>query len=153
MIDETIRTVLATRNPSGPDNRVGFVCDAEWALQEQSCFRDVQVRQADNPLSLVNATMTVGNDVHQIQELSDGFAGILQALMYMEFHASSVQWYQDATVLRFVTLSDEFALCTTGTFLVRGGHYDRLRELFERDFEKKLPELPDRYREWAWQLP
>jgi hypothetical protein len=58
----------------------------------------------------------------------------LPQLVYNHFSACSVDWYREATVLRFVTVPARWDYCVTGTVLATGPRYPELLAQFEREF-------------------
>jgi hypothetical protein len=138
VIDDIIRHIAGTVPAVSGDNLTGFVIDAEHYFGLCTPFRKVEVERVRDPLSIVTIHAQIRDDVASVQNISQALSSALPKVAYNYFSACSVDWYKEATVLRFVTVSGQGAYYVSGTVFASGPSYPRLLAAFERDFSKPV---------------
>jgi len=136
VIEDLVRRIAATVPAVSGDSLTGFIIDAEHFFGMCTPFESVEVEGGDNPLSIVTVRARVRADVASVQDISQALSGALPQVAYNHFSAWSVDWYQEATVLRFVTVPARGLYYVSGTALATGPSYPALLASFERDFSK-----------------
>jgi hypothetical protein len=113
------------------------VQDVDYALigMEEKLFSSAEVGSSPDPRSLVNAHVVVSPGAKSLQEVAEGLKRVLQFIAYAHFFAASVEWYREATVLRFVTIISGEQFYVTGTVTASGPGYPELVATFQRDFD------------------
>jgi hypothetical protein len=150
MIEDVISDCVARLTMSSGDNLSGFIIDTEYALEEEEAFESVDLRQSEDPKSLVNVRIAVRKGVPDLQTISHALLGAWHRIAYSEFQAVSVVPYVEATVLRFVTAVPRSGLGVTGTFVAKAPDHGRLVSSFNEVFGNlvgSLPVLPAALRE------
>lgn len=143
MIEEVISSVIENMRSSSNDVSEGFFLDVDHFLEECQALQSVQVESSSDPRSLVVATAEVDPSVDSIQDLTFALKEVWAAIAYLHFEATSIQWFKEATVLRFVTVISDDNYYVTGTIRVAGPHYPLLAQRFERDFGDMHGPLPN----------
>jgi hypothetical protein len=143
MIEQVIRVVVSNASMSFGDDLTGFVIDADHALEGEATFENVQIARTDRRESLLEITATVPAGMTTLQDVANALRRAWEFMAYSELQATSVAWFREATVMRFVTASSRGQLCVTGRILVTAPHYDQLVSRFEQDFSfaEKLQSL------------
>jgi len=134
VIEEIIRRVVESVPPAVGDNLTGFIIDAEHYFGSCAPFSSVEVEASTDPLSVVMVRARIRDDVASVQEISQALADTLPLVAYNYFCACSVEWYREATVIRFVTVPSRETYCVTGTAIATGAIYAEFLARFERDF-------------------
>ena len=134
MIEDLIRRVVEAVPPASGDDLTGFIIDAEHYFGSCRAFSSVDVEKASDRLSIVRVRARINDDVASVQDISQALVNTLPLVAYNHFSARSVEWYREATVLRFVTVPSRGTYCVTGTVLATGPNYSDLLARFERDF-------------------
>jgi len=133
---------------------MGFVMDCDAILPAQDAFLLVDVNGTDDHLSLVNASVIIKPSVASLQGIADAFKSAWMEIAYHEFQATSLRWYEEATVFRFVTGNPGSSLGVTGTFIATGTHYSQLVERFRTEYAAlgvRIEKLPGGLPPWAAQ--
>jgi hypothetical protein len=148
MIEDVISGIVARLRPSSGDDLSGFLHDADYALSEleSGVFSSADVLSSEDPRSLVNARIIVSPSVASLQDVSQALLRAFGFMAYPHFQASNVQWYREATVLRFITIISGDAFYVTGTLTATGPEYPKLVKSFDRDFgalHGLVPPLPN----------
>jgi hypothetical protein len=136
VIDDIIRHIAGTVPAVSGDDLTGFVIDAEHYFGLCRPFRKVEVEKVCDPLSIVTVHAQIRDDVTSVQEISHALSSALPNVAYNYFSACSVDWYKEATVLRFITVPGQGAYYVSGTVFASGPGYPELLAAFERDFPK-----------------
>ena len=142
MIEKVIKQISTELHPSARDNLTGFLIDAEYALEESEMFKTVGVSSTKDRLCLIKAHVEISSEIATIQDLNILLYDAWNKLRYTYFSASACQWYKEATIFRFVTVSSKNAYFVTGKITANGVPYSNLVEMFERDFGNINGPLP-----------
>jgi hypothetical protein len=142
MIEEVISSVIENMRSSSNDVSEGFFVDVDHFLEQCQALQSVQFEPSSDPRSLVVAIAEVDSSVESIQDLTYALKEVWGAIAYLHFEATSIQWFKEATVLRFVTVISDENYYVTGTIRVAGPHYPLLVQRFERDFGDMHGPLP-----------
>lgn len=134
MIEAVIQQVLASVPPSSGDNLLGFKIDANYYFEAHKAFTKTRVSQTQNPACLLDMRGEVAPHVSSLQEISTALIEVWQSLAYNDFQATACHWYQEATVLRFVTVISDNQFCVTGRMAIAGPHYPKLAQQFDQNF-------------------
>lgn len=141
MIEATIQNWLKRFRLSSGDDLSGFVIDCDAYLFHDA-FSSVEVKQTDDPLSMVNATIIIKPTVPSLQEITYALQNAWAKISYNEFQATSLHWYEEATVLRFITGVPNSGLGVTGTFMAGGKNYSALVKDFRKNFSSNTRIVP-----------
>jgi hypothetical protein len=144
--------IVATLPPSSGENLLGFHMDASLYFCRKREFWDAVVKRTDDPACPIRANLLLRDEVSTVQEVSLALRDVCQSLMYSHFAACSVNWYREATCLRFVTVIDGNQFHVTGTALAHGPRYPELVAAFDRDFGQHggpLRPMPGGLPSWA----
>jgi hypothetical protein len=133
MIERVIQMLVADGYPSSGDKLAGLSVDAEHYLSQSGILEEVSVRQTGEPECLLAIQATVTSRAQSLQDVSTTLRRAWAALASSAFEASSCAWYQDATVLRFVTVM-KGGVFVSGEVVAQGGPYAQLVEKFEHEF-------------------
>lgn len=128
-------------------------CDAY--LYAQDSFLSADVNKSEDSLSMVNATIIIKPSFHSLQEITYALQAAWTKITYIEFQATFIRWYEEATVFRFITGVPNSGLGVTGTFIVTGKDYSRLVDEFRTNFGNvgaRIERLPGGLPPWAAQL-
>jgi len=143
MIERVIKNVTDQLYPSFGDNLLGFSIDSEYYLEEQEKFNSVDVKVTSNNLCLITADITISADMPSLQSINHSLYEVWQSIQYSYFEASSCQWFQEATVFRFVTIICDSGFYVTCEFNVTGNTYSKLVKRFENDFKAIECSIPN----------
>ena len=136
MIEDIVRRIAESLPAVSGDNLTGFIIDAEHYFGSCPPFASVGVEGGSDPLSIVTVRARIREDVASIQDISQALSSALPKVAYNHFSACSIEWYKEATVLRFVTVPGRSTYYVSGTVLATGPSYPRLLAAFERDFSE-----------------
>lgn len=142
MIESVIQNVIASHSPSSGENLLGFEYDADHYFGLNEIFANAKVVSHDNPLCMLELRGQILEQISTIQHLHTKLDEIWQKLAYSHFQATSLKFFREATVLRFVTLISNDGFYVTGKMIAGGGHYPQLVEQYEKDFGRTLPSSP-----------
>lgn len=143
LIESVIQQITKELPPGEGDDLSGFCCDAAESLRKARWVEEHSVRTNSDPSCLVDVEAVLGEQAESLQAVAACLKGLWAALAYRGFEASSIEWYRNATVLRFVTVNLRGGYFVTGRVHVSGGPYSRLAGAFERRFGA-LGEAPSR---------
>ena len=150
LIDTVIAHITATIPASSGANLLGFEMDAFLYFSGQELWH-ADVHRSDEPSCLIRANLLLTEKVATVQDIATALRDVWQSIMYADFGACSINWYREATCLRFVTaIADKFYV--TGTALAHGPNYPDLVAAFDRDFSRlraPLRSLPGGVPSWA----
>lgn len=142
MIENLIHQLTATLPPSSGLNLQGFTADLEHALRNKpGFFTSAQVKLGPDPSRLIEATALITDEAKSLQDVKQALLDIWRATAYSFFQASSCIWYQEATVLRFVSIISPEEFFVSGVITAQAGPYARLAKEFEQKFHP-LPRYP-----------
>ena len=147
MIEKVIKQISIELPPSAGDNLTGFIIDTEYALEESDMFKSVGASSTKDRMCLINAHVEITPAIATIQDLNALLYDAWNRLRYSYFSASACQWYKEATVFRFVTVSSKNSYFVTGKITANGALYPNLVEIFQRDFSNingPLPSINDK---------
>jgi hypothetical protein len=156
MIEHTIRDWVKRFRLSGGDDLLGFVMDCEAYLEAQDAFLAAEVKTKHDQLSMVNGAVSITASVPSLQDVADAFKAAWTQIAYSEFEATSMRWYEEATLFRFITGDPNSGLGVTGTFIAGGDQYSRLVDKFRIEFGDlgaRVERMPGGLPPWAAQLP
>lgn len=134
IIEELIKEWSARLRLSSGDDLGGFLLDVDFAFDEVSGVTSVNCADSATSLSLVNVIVTFETGISSVQAIGDALSSGFRRLAYPSFQASSVAWYREATVLRFITAARDGNLCVTGTMIGVTEKYDRLVDAYDYSF-------------------
>jgi hypothetical protein len=134
IIESIVGSIRCQLPPSSGDNLTGFLMDADHFFSEHGAFATVDVRRSEDVTSQLNVTLSISERVQSLQDLAYALGDVWRSIAYQHFEASSVTWFREATVFRFVTVISGELFFVSGTARASGPHYPRLVEAFERDF-------------------
>jgi hypothetical protein len=135
MIERVIQMVSTGSYPSSGEGLARFATDAQHYLSQGGILEDVEVDPTDEPTRLLAIRATVTSRAQTLQDVSRTLRQAWTALAYAEFEASSCEWYEDGTILRFVTaMRQGGGVFVSGEVIAQGGPYAQLVERFEHDF-------------------
>jgi hypothetical protein len=144
MIELIVQRVIEAIPPSSGDDFLGFYYDVEhYFVDSNSAFVHATAAVRDDNSCLLEMRGDIAPHISSLQEISGELHDLWRTLAYPHFQASSCKWYQEATVLRFVTVIHDDLFYVTGKVMVGGGHYAELIKKFERDYRMKIPSLSD----------
>ena len=154
MVEDVIQQWVRNCQLSTGDNLDGFVDDCHAYLHAQEGFASVVVSRTEDFRSMVNAVLSLKASVTSLQNISDGIVKAWSEIAYLSFQATSLRWYEEATVFRFITGDPTGALGVTGTFIATGPQYPQLVERFRKEYGnlgQKIVGLPGGLPKWAAQ--
>lgn len=128
-------------------------CDAN--LYDPDSFLSVDVNKSEDSLSMVNALIIIQPSIPSLQEIAYALQAAWTKIAFNEFQATSIRWYEEATVFRFVTGVPNSGLGFTGTFIATGNDYSRLVDQFRTGFGNvgsRIERFPGGLPPWATQL-
>jgi len=134
VMDDVIARTLAWARPSDGDNLTGFVMDADHAFESTEMFDSVHVERTGDASRLVVIRLVVGKNVPTLQSVASALREAWSGLAYLGFQASAIERYRDATVMKFVTATDDGGLCVTGEVIAVSAAQERLVAEFEQNF-------------------
>lgn len=134
MIEETILQIVAKGRRSSGDDLLGFEVDTAYVFEMSGRFRTFSCARTDDPRSLLEIHAVANGDITSLQEVRNALLSVWTKIAYADYGAQGCRWYKDATVMRFVTCTDNLELCVTGTITATAPHYADLAAAFERDF-------------------
>ena len=105
IIESIVGSIRCQLPPSSGDNLTGFLMDADHFFSEHWAFATVDVRRREDVTSLLNVTLSISERVQSLQDLSHALGDVWRSIAYQHFEASSVTWFREATVFRFVTVN------------------------------------------------
>lgn len=140
MIETVIDQVAGQLPPIAGDNLLGFRYDVEEALRHGDWCHGHSLTVVEEPRCLLRIELEVAEGVASLQELTSGLVGLWTYVAYKDFEASSIRWYREAAVLRFVTINPLGPYFVAGRVRVAGAHYEPLAEAFERRFHALKPD-------------
>ncbi len=139
MIEEIINQIAST---------VPAVCDEGWwyDAQRDFCQRKEWLKAKaflrTDPSCLLELKSLVSEDVFSLVELRKLQQHIWQNMSGSRFEASSVVAYQEASVLRFVTVGKGNLYHLPGKMIVGGTHYRELVRRHENKMRWRIPSAP-----------
>ena len=83
---------------------------------------------------MIEIEAVLAEGVDSLQAVANQLKGLWDVLAYNCFEASSIEWYREATILRFVTVNKSEGYYLTGKVRVSGGPYPKLAESFQQHF-------------------
>ena len=145
MIDEVIASVLAKARPSSGGDLDGIVIDADYAFENESTFEEVEIARTTQPECMLEITARAPERMTMLQHISHALREAWQSLAYSDFQATSILWYRQAMIMKFVTSNIEGTLCVTGRVIITAPRYSEMVLAFERDFgfAGPLHDLPE----------
>ncbi|HEU5179828.1 MAG TPA: hypothetical protein VFW45_03485, partial [Candidatus Polarisedimenticolia bacterium] len=139
------------------DNLHGFVEDCHHFLAaQQPSLRSVTISTMEDAQSMVNGLVTIGPAVSSLQDISKAIVKAWAEIAYLDFQATSLRWYEEATVFKFITGVPITGLGVAGTFIALGPQYPQLVEKFRSEFSEtgaKVKRIPGGLPPWAAQHP
>ena len=134
MIPELIARLRETIPPSEGDNLLGFQMDCDVFFGEADSIDDVAVAKTTDPYELLRIRVRLGPSAATLQDVSRALTTAWQSVAYSDFQATSLEWFQEATVLRFVTVIGGARFYVSGCAIATGPTYPSLVTAFHRDF-------------------
>ena len=116
IIDDVIARTLGWARASDGDNLTGFYLDTEHAFESKEIFESVHVERTDDPSRLIVVRLVARNMTPP--EISNALSKAWSWLAYPGFQATAINRTADAVVMRFVTATEDGALCVTGEVIV-----------------------------------
>lgn len=151
MIESVISLVQQSCLIAAGSNISGFITDVDFAFYQSTMFKEVDITTSSDKNSLIRARALISPAAHSVQQIGDALLSICNYIGFNHFTASSIKWYREATVLRFVTAASE-TLYVTGTVVASGPKYPRLVERYDQDFGNlsgPLKPYPGGLPDWA----
>ena len=151
MIEQVISLVQQTCSPGELD---GYMMDMDEAFWSHSAFRKFDITSSTDPYALIRVRATIAPCVRSVQEIANAFKKINNKLGYNDFKSTSLYWYNDATVFRFVTVMSDHNVFVTGMAVASGRQYKRLVADYNTDFGDmggRLEPYPGGLPDWALQ--
>lgn len=133
-MDDVISRTIAWARPSDGDNLTGFIIDADHAFESTGMFDSVRIERTGDPRRLVVISLVARAAVPTLQDISGALRDAWSGLAYLGFQAVGIERFQDATVMTFVTATEDGGLCVTGEATATSPRYGQL----VRDFEDRL---------------
>ena len=144
MIEPLITQVAAEVPCSSGDNLLGFEIDTVHALLNRSpAFKTADVTKTNDPMALIHARIEIQDDLSGLGEVEAALGQVFQMIAYRYFSAMSIRAFQEAVVLRFVTVVDGRQFFVSGRMVATGGSYPSLVRKFETGFPTTLPSDPN----------
>ena len=123
MIEQTIRRVMSTI-PAKCDE--GWWYDAEHFFCEHKSWKKAAAFIRTDPSCLLELKGIACEDIESLRDLRTIQQSIWQELAWSHYQASSVTFYRQASVLRFITVVRDESSCLTGRMIIGGNHYYEL---------------------------
>lgn len=142
-VEEVIRSLLGRISVSSGDDLLGFVLDLQHEIESVDGITRSWVRDQPSLLSMVSVFAEFADGIPSIQDLGLRIQRVSDAVMYPAFRCSSLRWYRDAAVVRFVTASKERHLCVTGTIVAVSKDYPELVKRFDATYSSMVGPLPE----------
>jgi hypothetical protein len=143
MIEKVIGEIVATYLPYGGNDLDGFWYDTDWYFESSNAFNfPIEVIRTNKPESMLEISTSVSSNIDTLHSLNQAIDEIWRKLKFNYFEATSLTWYQEKGVFRFVTLPQEKGSYVTGKLIISGDNYLNLVERFEREQESQLPYAP-----------
>jgi hypothetical protein len=139
MIERVIQCVMETTVPSSDDNLVGFEFDAHHYFGSNDRLHNATVSRTNDNGCMVEMRGEITAEVTSLHAITGLLNEIWRELAYSHFYASSIEWYKEATNLRFVTVISADSFYVTGRMVITGPHYLKLVAQLEPDFQRLLP--------------
>lgn len=134
IIDDVIASVLAWARLNEGSNLDGFIMDADHAFESTDTFDSVNVEATSDPSRLLLIRVVARETTSTLQEIANAMQTAWSQLVYLGFEASMINRYRDATVMRFVTASNDGHLCVTGEVVATSPNYEALVADYEANF-------------------
>ena len=134
IMDEVIARTIVWARLSHGDNLTGFIIDAEYAFEETEAFDSVQIESTEDPARMLVIRLVAHKSVPTLQSIADALREAWLHLAYLGIQALAIEQYRDATVMRFVTATEDGGLCVTGEANATSPVYERLVTEFEQNF-------------------
>lgn len=154
MIESVISLVQLSSSPSSGDDLKGFVMDVDEAFYSASLFQESDVITSFDHSCLVKVHASIAPTIMSVQQISDALQQIAYRIGYQYLTATAITWYQEATVLRFVTVTTSNGFYVTGMAVTTGSKYKKLVDRFDREFGNlhgPLKPYPGGLPDWARQ--
>jgi hypothetical protein len=152
MLPELIARLRETIPPSEGDSLLGFKMDCDVFFAEDPLIDEVAVARTTDPSELLRIRVRLALNAATLQDVSRALTTAWQNVAYSEFQATSLEWFQEAIVLRFVTVISGARFFVSGCTVATGPTYPSLVSAFHRDFgslRRPLRHLPDGIPAWA----
>ncbi len=146
MLEALIDDIAARLPPIDGGDLVGFRMDADHYIPMQPGIVNVSVAEQDLKTCLLRFEVTLSPSTQSLQDATDALTSSWRELAYNDFEASSVGWYSDCALLRFVTVPGDDQYFVSGSFVVRGAPISDLVRAFDRDFANlhgRLQPIPE----------
>jgi len=154
MVEDVIQNWVRNCQLSSGDKLAGFLDDCQASLQAQEAFASAVVTSTEDFRSMVNAVVSLKASVTSLQGVADALVKAWSDIAYRSFQATSLRWYEEATVFRFITGESMAGLGVTGTFIATGAQYSQLVERYRSEngnLGQKIVGLPGGLPKWAAQ--
>ena len=152
MIPELIARLRETIPPSEGDDLLGFEMDCDVFFGEGASIDNVAVTHSTDPCELLRIRVRLAPSAATLQDVSHALTTAWQNVAYSDFQATSLEWFQEATVLRFVTVISGARFFVSGCAVATGPTYASLVSAFHRDFgtlRGPLRHMPGGIPAWA----
>jgi hypothetical protein len=97
-------------------------------------FESVRVQRTDDPSCLLRINLVAFATTPTLQKISAALRQAWAKLVYFGFEASMIEQYRDATVMRFVTATENGGLCVTGEVIASSPAHEQLVLQYEEGF-------------------
>ena len=143
MLESLIIQIASTIPPSSKRNLEGFSLDLDFALwRAKDVITSAKVSHTDDPHRLIIINATIAENVNALSEVLLALKNIWASVTYNYFEASSCEYYQEALILRFVTIMSDKQLFVSGAMMVQGKKYQELISRHEGKIGPAVDLLP-----------
>jgi hypothetical protein len=144
VIETLIKQIVEKVPPSANGNLEGFITDLDHAFwkAKKVIAPPNKFLRTNQPRQLLVVRASIAESVKALPIVFQTIKAVWASVTYRYFEASSLDYYQEALVLRFVTVMSDEELFVSGAIIIEGQKYQKLIIEHESKFGKTVETLP-----------